>query len=563
MVLTPDNVLREYVVADNPASGVHKPLKSELRLLLNRIMQGSGVSVTRRTRASLFTVTPASGTFPRGEVTSDPNPTYNGWYVWSGSAWEFGRGFETSLARMTVTGGSGNAVLAEIDLGVSASLVVAFLIKPVSTNTGPVTLNGKAMLNVNGDALGAGEFPAGRMIVFTDEGANYQLVSDPAIDAMLAQAIDLVTDATQLSTPGDGTVTITKLDAVLASTIPVLSTGDKFSPCIAKTGNFAAVVKAGTIARVGAVQIKAETDTAVSMPSPTIGEDYVVFAESDGGYTAVAWTANTGLYGVPPAYPTPPSAGAVVIGGFHYAPGGNGGNAQTGGNTTPQINPYSIWDLEFRPACPDPRAKAKFGLDWMNIYRLGIDHDVNGPSRHGVAEANHNGAARPKRPLIFGGNGSAVQTLDAFAAQEIAASHGQRLPTYLECTIAFFGVTEGISRGIDPVTTGFDLVYPGSQPDEKFTSWCGIMGATGSRWVWCSDVSYAYVGAAEAYYDIVGGRGKAAHDSANSWRQVLAGGKSNNALGEAGSRCFDNANAPNTFGVSIGARFVAAHSRVG
>ena len=118
--------------------------------------------------------------------------------------WVFDRPLYDTLARMTVTGGTADAVEASIGDGIPEASVIAFMIKPTLTNTGAVTINGKPVRNVNGDPLVAGEFPAGRWITFTDEGANYQFVSDPSVDALLAQAIALAGEAEEFRDEAEG-----------------------------------------------------------------------------------------------------------------------------------------------------------------------------------------------------------------------------------------------------------------------------------------------------------------------------------------------------------------------
>ena len=49
-------------------------------------------------------------------------------------------------------------------------------------------------------------------------------------------------------------------------------------------------------------------------------------------------------------------SGDSVLGGFHYAPGGNA-PARSGGDDVPAINPCSLWDVAFRPACADQRVE--------------------------------------------------------------------------------------------------------------------------------------------------------------------------------------------------------------
>lgn len=546
-----------------------EPPKSEIIQLLDRIIQNTGVSVSRPLRSDLYAVTPAAGTFPRGEVLDDPNLAYNGIYAWSGSAWSFERTFPSSIARMTVIGGTANAVVAALDPAVSGAGVVAFIIKPTATNSGPVTVNGKSVINVNGNALAAGEFPAGRMIIFTEEGLNYQLVSDPNADVLLQAAIDLVDDATQLATPADATVSIAKLDAALAATVPVLSKTSPFVPAILRTGVGAASIRAGTVAKVGTALIRFTAETAVTMPTLTAGTDYAVFISSAGGAQAVAWTANTG------ADPTPPGGTWAWIGGFHYAPGSNATAWNTGGDRAAQINAYSIWDLKFRPTCRDPRGMALVaGKFWADIYLLGVNHHLNGTSRNNVAIAT--GTAKPKTPMIFGGDGTTLVTQqDWMWTAEIYDSHAKRYMNYSEARTAFFGVVEEYARSAAPVTTGLNTTNTTdgtNNRDERFTSIWGLNLSTGSYYVWGQDLMYGTFegnfspapGSSAAtvlpdYYAVSNGRtrGTTPQEKTYATRGGLYGGKF--GLSSSGSGSADWANGIQTFSSAISGRGAADH----
>lgn len=219
--------------------------------------------------------------------------------------------------------------------------------------------------------------------------------------------------------------------------------------------------------------------TAVQMPTLTAGTDYAIYACNDGTLRADAsFAAATGF----------DAATSRQIGGFHYAPGSNAA-ARAGGDTTPQINPYSIWDLRFRPSCPDPRGMALVaGRFWCDIYLLGVDHHINGTSRGAATIAD--GSSPPKVPTLFGGDGSATYgNLTWFSAMEVMKAAGKDLLDYAEFAAATYGATEGTGRGNDPVTTGLGTTNAGSSnADQKFTSKWGVVQASGCLWVWGRDL---------------------------------------------------------------------------
>ena len=232
-----------------------------------------------------------------------------------------------------------------------------------------------------------------------------------------------------------------------------------------KTGNFTATTGQTFYAEAGGSILTIASGTAITMPAATTGTDYAVWLKTDGALEA---TTN---------FTTPPATSARKIGGFHYAPGGNAA-AQAGGDSTPQINEYSFWDLNYRPACDDPRGMTCVaGSFWSDIYFLNTNPDVNGTSKHGVTIAD--GSSPPIIPANLGGNGSTTfGSLTWFEAMSIATAMGKKAFTQTQFMTAMYGVTEATASVTDPATTGLDAAR---------TSRWGIMQATGNLWTWAQD----------------------------------------------------------------------------
>lgn len=191
--LTAAFVWRDNKVKGDIHSGAHEPDKADIRRWGQSVESLVGVGVARRTAALLATVVPATGTFPLAAVTHDPDPEKNGFWTWTGSAWQWDRPFPDTIAVLTNLGGSANAVTASTKAGVSPAQVVAYFVQPAVNNTGAMTLsiNGgdaKPVLDVNGDPMAAGLWTAGRLIQFVDNGDEYRLVSDPDADGAAASA---------------------------------------------------------------------------------------------------------------------------------------------------------------------------------------------------------------------------------------------------------------------------------------------------------------------------------------------------------------------------------------
>jgi hypothetical protein len=241
-----------------------------------------------------------------------------------------------------------------------------------------------------------------------------------------------------------------------------------------KTADFAVSTQTTFVVLVGNSLLTISSGTVVSMPSPTVGTDYAIWATP----SATLQATNN--------HTTPPVTNARKVGGFHYAPGSNA-TAQAGGNTTPQINSYSFWDLNFRPNCPDPRGMALVADSfWADIYLCGVDHITNGTSKYNVSIAD--GSAPPKIPTIFGGNGTtAYANGQWFNFMEVLTSYRKRPISYHEFIALAYGTTENTSSGgTDVQTTGVTGTGATSQWN-VFTSKWGVIQSTGCVWTWGSD----------------------------------------------------------------------------
>jgi hypothetical protein len=300
--------------------------------------------------------------------------------------------------------------------------------------------------------------------------------------------------------------------------------------------------------------IRFDSQTAVSMPALTMGEDYSVWVKPDGAAVCVA-----DPYSSPASAPV---AGARKIGGFHYSltPAGatvaGGEFSTTGGgmiwtqadvDLIAGINAWSIWDLGYRPACPSPRGMTRtVGGIWVDAYLTGPEHITCGTSRAGTAIAS--GTVLPKKPLAYNGNGTASYSdLNWWTACEIARAHGKRLLREFEFSDAAFGVTEAQSVGGDNVT------YPATLRNAGYTSKCGVEQATGHVWQWGLDA--AQDPETTAYSWSVTGRGSV---YSNGRRGALFGGYRDFGS-KCGSRCVSWGTAPSSSLCLIGMRAACDH----
>lgn len=224
-------------------------------------------------------------------------------------------------------------------------------------------------------------------------------------------------------------------------------------------------ILAGTVVQIDDRSHIFETDTSLAVAGTLVpGYDYGVSIDDDGKPSVTMLTANP--------------LGASFFAGFHFAPSGCAEHVN-GGTVTAAINPYSIWDIGFRPACPDPRGMALVEVGsrrvWVDIYLLGIDHG-HGTSRCGVTIAD--GCDLPD---ALDGKGK-FRKLDYPTAVEIYAHHGKRLLEAEEFFTAAYGVKERSARNGEPKVTGT------TEDDAKhFVSKWGIFDATGTMWQWGTD----------------------------------------------------------------------------
>jgi hypothetical protein len=329
---------------------------------------------------------------------------------------------------------------------------------------------------------------------------------------------------------------------------------DSFSVAFTTTGSTVSL-KAGTrIALPSGIVIAFAVDTAVQMPSLAAGTDYAIYLCNDGSIRADAnFSAPTGF----------DATTSRKIGGFHYAPGSNAA-AQAGGNTTPAINPYSLWDLKWCPKSADPRGMALIaGSFWSDIYLLGINHTVDGTSKNGATIAD--GGSPPKKPLLFGGDGStSYGDLTWYTAAETLSAYGKRLPSCAEFAAAAYGTTENTSRGTDAVTAGIATTNAGTVADNLFTSKWGLIQAVGCMAVWGRDFNFIPAGAdlttlmTGSYKNITGSRGQVYTFGTAGLATAYLGGNWANGS-DSGSRTSYWSGAPSGTSSGIGARGCCDH----
>ncbi|KAB2781241.1 phage major tropism determinant [Brucella anthropi] len=225
-------------------------------------------------------------------------------------------------------------------------------------------------------------------------------------------------------------------------------------------------IRGGTSITIDGSTVQFERDTAIASDPLIAGKDYAIGINAMGDLYVMVADEN-------------PLNGKTFAG-FHFAPSGNATD-KSGGDGVAAINPYSLWDVGFRPSCPDPRGMAivETGagkLFWADIYMLGVDHMKNGTSKHGVMIADGRDL-----PVRIGGEGT-YDRCDFATVSEIYGHHGKHLLGAEEFFAAAYGVKERASRDDEPTLTG-------SLEDNaaRFISRWGMFDITGTMWQWGTD----------------------------------------------------------------------------
>jgi hypothetical protein len=249
-----------------------------------------------------------------------------------------------------------------------------------------------------------------------------------------------------------------QVEVKAGSTWPALVKTDPTTPALKVTEAGGVAVKAGT--NFGGETFIVDEPVLAPVEGYKAGVDYVATV-ADGA--AAAFRADA----VPSAY--------SQLGGFHFAPG-ECATARSGGNETPAINPHSLWDRNFRPACADPRGmtfvKHAAGNFWADIYLLGVNHHVDGTSKYNVMIAD--GRDCPINPA----DGTPFKKLDYETSVAVMAHHGKQLLSYSEFIALAHGVTERTVHDGDPVSTKWDAPRVSQRGGNQMS---------GNLWVWGHD----------------------------------------------------------------------------
>lgn len=326
----------------------------------------------------------------------------------------------------------------------------------------------------------------------------------------------------------------------------------------AKTGAFTVSTSQQFYVEVAGSVLSFAASTPVTMPgSPTVGQNYAIYATANGLIASANFSAPNG-------YTT---SNSRQIGGFHYAPDTAPVDEATPSTNTPSIESKSFWDLKFRPACDNPRGMVYCDGFWMDIYPLCVNHLTLGTSAYNQTLAT--GTTPPVMVPMSGGNMDNAPYYDTptwFDFAEVFRHHGKCFPSVEEFARAATGGESGMSLGGGgalSTTYGTTGLTSPSYPAYRFTSFFGVRMATGCIWIWGKAlvmVTQDLTSPSWGWYNqsAVGSGGGIFEYGAGALRAVTLGGNWNNTS-NSGSRASNWNNALSSAHVGRGARGVAGH----
>ncbi|KZL00482.1 MULTISPECIES: hypothetical protein [unclassified Pseudovibrio] len=192
--LTKEFVWRARETLGLESTDPHKPKKEEIIAYLGQMEIAAALgAVIVKTKAELDTVTNKPDYTP-AIVGGDPNQALSGYYQWLGNTWNYVRDLADSITRLVNIGGTGNAITAELRLGVSLSAVELAFFVPAHNNTSAVTITvegvEKSVRNGLGNELSEDDLQAGypAMVAVFPGQDGYVLLNPANVEAVVLAA---------------------------------------------------------------------------------------------------------------------------------------------------------------------------------------------------------------------------------------------------------------------------------------------------------------------------------------------------------------------------------------
>ena len=201
-LLTGAEVFRNYVVDGVPGSGPNPVSKSDATALFTRyesLLNGSAAGLAYATLA-LLNADLAHAANVLAIVYGDATPANNGLYVKAGTSgagsWSRIGDLPNGIIRLTVTGGTGDAIIATAPETPTVPGAKLYLLTPTANNTTATTIavNGGSPVSIKnafGVDLAAGSLINGSQVLMASAVGNYQLLISAVVDgtAILATVV--------------------------------------------------------------------------------------------------------------------------------------------------------------------------------------------------------------------------------------------------------------------------------------------------------------------------------------------------------------------------------------
>ncbi|MGH0001298.1 hypothetical protein ACQU0X_14570 [Pseudovibrio ascidiaceicola] len=187
-------VFRGYDTLGLDSTDPYRPDKEQIIAYLGQLEIAATLgAVMVKTKTQLDTITNKEDYTP-AIVGADPDEEKSGYYQWLNGKWNYVRDLADSITRLVNVGGSGNAITADLRLGVSLSAVEFAFFVPAANNAGAVTItvNGvtKPIRNGLGNELGEDDIQAGypAMIAVMEGQDGYVLLNPANVEAVVLAA---------------------------------------------------------------------------------------------------------------------------------------------------------------------------------------------------------------------------------------------------------------------------------------------------------------------------------------------------------------------------------------
>jgi hypothetical protein len=250
MTTDPNVALRDYATDGVPSSGVHQPLKSDLReiLIYHKSLIDSGAvggKIYASKAAMDADLTPAANT--SAIIIEDATPANDGFYRKVGGT---GTGSWTKVSSavpgfqyiraVNAGAGTANAIVATSALPIPTDAHAALILLNITVaNTSTVTLaiNGetaKGLKSSSGGDLDGGALIAGQVLLVSYDGTNYRITDNfsPELSAQIAQAVaaaeraelaELNAETAQSATAADRAIVVTATQEVTGNPLPMFT----------------------------------------------------------------------------------------------------------------------------------------------------------------------------------------------------------------------------------------------------------------------------------------------------------------------------------------------------